>query len=56
MSQLVAQYEYLSSLMYSLEKENANNSNTDLLQVRQCIALENSAWENIVSAFMVTAF
>jgi hypothetical protein len=33
MSKLVAQYEDLSYLVYSLEKENENNVNTDLLQV-----------------------
>ena len=32
MSQLVTQYENLLSLMNSLEKENASNLNTDLLQ------------------------
>ena len=39
MSELVEQYENLSSLMYSLEKENANNSNAVLLQVSQRIAI-----------------
>ena len=40
MSQLVEQYDNLSCLMYSLEKQNANNSNTNLLQVSEWIEID----------------
>ena len=35
MWELVGKYKNVSSLMCTLEKENANNLNTGLLQVRQ---------------------
>jgi hypothetical protein len=36
MSNLVTQYKNVSGLMYSIETENADNSNAGLLQVSQC--------------------